>query len=138
MDSISRTRRSWNMSRISGKNTSPELSVRSFLHGLGFRFRLHDRRLPGKPDIVLKKYRTVIFVHGCFWHQHKGCRFAYSPKSNVDFWSSKFARNGDRHDEVTKALKRLHWRVVVIWECELKDMKKLEKKLLKSLPQTNL
>lgn len=133
MDSISKTHRSWNMSRIPGKHTSPERFVRALLHGLGFRFRLHDRSLPGKPDIVLKKFKTVIFVHGCFWHRHKGCRFAYTPKSNVEFWQAKFFRNVARHDEVMKELKQLHWRPLVIWECETADVTKLNKKLLRHL-----
>lgn len=118
MDSLSREHRSWNMSRIRGKDTRPELRVRSALHRLGYRFRLNRRDLPGKPDIVLPRYQTVIFVHGCFWHRHPGCRFAYTPKSRVEFWQAKFQRNVERHREVEEELTTLGWRVLVIWECE--------------------
>lgn len=118
MDSLSREHRSWNMSRIRGKDTRPELRVRSALHRLGYRFRLNRRDLPGKPDIVLPRYQTVIFVHGCFWHRHPGCRFAYTPKSRVEFWQAKFERNVARHREVEEELTTLGWRVLVIWECE--------------------
>jgi DNA mismatch endonuclease (patch repair protein) len=118
LDSLSREHRSWNMSRIRGKDTRPELRVRSALHRLGYRFRLNRRDLPGKPDIVLPRYQTVIFVHGCFWHRHPGCRFAYTPKSRVEFWQAKFQRNVERHREVEEELTTLGWRVLVIWECE--------------------
>lgn len=118
MDRITKEHRSWNMSRIGGKNTKPELRVRKALHHMGFRFRLHRKDLPGHPDIVLPKYKTVILVHGCYWHRHPGCRFAYTPKTNVDFWTHKFAENVER-DRLNKAeLQRLGWRVSVIWECE--------------------
>ncbi|MES0491809.1 MAG: DNA mismatch endonuclease Vsr, partial [Leptospirales bacterium] len=92
-DLLSKEKRSWNMSRIQGKNTKPELIVRSYLHSLGYRFRIHRKDLPGKPDIVLTKYKLVIFVHGCYWHRHKNCKLAYTPKSNVDFWLKKFDEN---------------------------------------------
>lgn len=133
MDRLSKQRRSWNMSRIRGKDTKPEIRVRSLLHRMGFRFRLHRRDLPGKPDIVLPAYRTVIFVHGCFWHRHPGCRFAYTPKSRVDFWQTKFRRNVERHQEVTAALEELGWRVVVIWECETASDEQLEQRLYDEL-----
>lgn len=106
------------MSRIRGKDTRPELRVRSALHRLGYRFRLNRRDLPGKPDIVLPRHQTVIFVHGCFWHRHPGCRFAYTPKSRVEFWQTKFQRNVERHREVEEELQTLGWRVLVVWECE--------------------
>lgn len=115
---MSREHRSWNMSRIRGKDTRPELRVRSALHRLGYRFRLNRRDLPGKPDIVLPRHQTVIFVHGCFWHRHPGCRFAYTPKSRVEFWQTKFQRNVERHREVEEELQTLGWRVLVVWECE--------------------
>ena len=118
MDSLTPSHRSWNMSRIRGKDTQPEVRVRSALHRMGYRFRLHRKDLPGKPDIVLPKYSTVVFVHGCFWHRHPGCRFAYTPKSRVEFWQTKFDRNVERHREVELSLKELGWHVVVIWECE--------------------
>lgn len=129
MDKISKSKRSWNMSRIKGKNTSPELKVRSLLHGLGYRFRLHRKDLPGCPDIVLPKLQKVIFVHGCFWHRHQGCKYATTPSTNVDFWLRKFDVNVERDREVQKRLKQLGWTVLVIWECDLKDSTKLKRKL---------
>jgi DNA mismatch endonuclease (patch repair protein) len=119
MDSISKERRSWNMSRIRSKNTRPELLVRSILHRSGYRFRLHSRGLPGHPDIVLPKWKTVVFVHGCFWHRHKGCRFAYSPKSRKAFWRKKFRENMKRDVRKAEALTSSGWTVVTVWECEL-------------------
>jgi len=119
MDRISEEQRSWNMSRIRGKNTQPELIVRSTLHRLGYRFRLHRSDLPGKPDVVLPKYRTCIFVHGCYWHRHSGCKYAYEPKSRVDFWQKKFRDNVERDKRKRKELERLGWNVVVIWECQV-------------------
>ena len=108
------------MSRIRGKNTTPEILVRKGLHARGFRFRLHNKKLPGCPDIVLPKYGVAIMVNGCFWHGHKGCRYATEPKSNVEFWEAKIARNRHR-DEVTAAhLEALGWTVITIWECELR------------------
>src|SRR3954465_6124863 len=118
MDRLSREHRSWNMSRIRCANTTPELIVRSILHQLGFRFRKSSARaLPGRPDVVLPKYKTVVLVHGCFWHRHRDCKFAYTPKSRQDFWRSKFETNQKRDLLVTKQLRRLGWRVVVVWEC---------------------
>jgi len=133
MDRLTKQHRSWNMSRIRGKDTKPEMRVRSLLHRMGFRFRLHRNDLPGKPDIVLPAYGTVIFVHGCFWHRHPGCRFAYQPKSRVDFWQTKFRRNVERHQEVTAELEELGWRVVVIWECETASEEQLERRLYDEL-----
>ena len=121
-DIISKERRSWNMGRIRGRDTGPEMRVRSLLHGLGYRFRLHDKSLPGRPDIVLRRYHTVVFVHGCFWHRHAGCRYAYSPKSRTDFWEEKFARNVVRDQDVQSSLSTAGWRVVIIWECETQDL----------------
>ena len=119
-DILSKTQRSYNMSRIRGKNTKPEILVRKGLHACGFRFRLHNKKLPGSPDIVLPKYGVAIMVNGCFWHGHKGCRYATKPKSNVEFWETKIARNRHR-DEVTEAhLQALGWHVITIWECEIK------------------
>jgi len=118
MDIISEERRSWNMSRIRGKDTKPEIKVRSMLHRMGYRFRLHRKDLPGKPDIVLPKYNTVIFVHGCFWHRHKGCKFAYTPKSRVDFWNAKFDDTVARDKRNRKQLQAKGWNVEIIWECE--------------------
>jgi DNA mismatch endonuclease (patch repair protein) len=118
------------MSGIRGKNTKPELIVRSFLHRAGLRFRLHAK-LPGKPDLVFPKYRTVVFVHGCFWHRHKSCRFATTPASNVKFWLEKFNANVQRDERVKKQLRNLGWSVLTIWECEAKSQKKLEALALK-------
>ena len=121
MDRLSREQRSWNMSRIRGRDTGPERVVRSLLHRMGFRFRLHRADLPGRPDIVLPKYRTVILVHGCFWHRHRGCRYAYVPKSRKDFWTRKFARNVERDKEVRQLLRKAGWKLLVVWECETAD-----------------
>lgn len=103
------------------------------LHHMGYRFRLHRKDLPGKPDIVLPKYKTVVFVHGCFWHRHPGCRYAYMPKSRIDFWQKKFARNVERHEEVETELKAQGWQVVIVWECETKDEDELYEVLTKNL-----
>ena len=119
-DKLSSTQRKYCMSRIRGKNTKPEILVRKGLHARGFRFRLHNKKLPGRPDIVLPKYGVAIMVNVCFWHGHKGCQYATKPKTNVAFWETKIARNRHR-DEVTMAhLWALGWHVVTIWECELR------------------
>ena len=121
MDRISKERRSWNMSRIRSRDTKPELLVRSLLHRNGFRFRLHRRDLPGTPDIVLPKYKTVILVHGCFWHQHPGCRRAKRPQTRAEFWRVKLDANITRDAAASAALERAGWRTLVIWECEIGD-----------------
>ena len=119
-DTLSQTQRHKCMSSIQGKNTKPEILVRKGLHARGFRFRLYNKKLPASPDIVLPKYGVVIMVNGCFWHGHKGCRYATKPKTNVEFWETKIARNRHR-DEVTEAhLHALGWHVITIWECELR------------------
>lgn len=119
-DKLSSTQRKYCMSRIRGKNTKPEILVRKGLHARGFRFRLHNKKLPGSPDIVLPKYGVAIMVNGCFWHGHKGCQYATKPKTNVEFWEAKIARNRHR-DEVTEAhLQALGWHVIVVWECEIR------------------
>lgn len=115
--------RSYNMSRIRGTNTKPEMIVRKWLWSHGFRYRLNHRLLPGKPDIVMRKYRTCIFVNGCFWHGHEGCRFYTVPKSNVDFWKNKVARNKERDHDVQLRLAEMGWHCITIWECELKGEK---------------
>ena len=107
------------MSRIRAANTKPELIVRSILHRLGYRFRLGGRKLPGRPDVVLTRHKTAVFVHGCFWHRHRGCRLAYTPKSNVAFWLQKFSENVIRDRRVRRHLARLGWTVVVVWECQV-------------------
>lgn len=128
-DKLTSSQRSHCMSRIRGKNTKPEILVRKGLHARGFRFRLHNKELPGSPDIVLPKYGVAIMVNGCFWHGHKGCRYATKPKSNVEFWETKIARNKHR-DEVTAAhLEALGWTVITIWECELRTSSQLDDRL---------
>ena len=133
MDHLSTAQRSWNMSRIRDKDTRPELAVRRMLHRLGFRFRLHTRTLPGSPDIVMPRHRTVVLVHGCYWHRHPSCRFAYMPKSRVDFWNQKFAQNVRRDKRVARALRCDGWRVVTIWECQTPDPSKLQTLLQRRL-----
>ena len=128
------------MSRIRSGNTKPEMIVRSLLHSMGYRFRLHGRVskkyykkgiLPGKPDIVLAKYKTVIFVHGCFWHRHEGCKRATLPKSNKGYWNSKLKSNILRDDLNEDKLKSMGWCVIIVWECETRDFEKLENKIIK-------
>jgi DNA mismatch endonuclease (patch repair protein) len=120
MDVVDKATRSRMMSGIRGKNTKPELIVRRHLHGKGLRYRLHAR-LPGKPDLVFPKHCTALFVHGCFWHRHPACQYATTPKSNADFWQTKFTSNLRRDVEVQKSLTALGWRVLVIWECQTND-----------------
>ena len=133
-DHLSRQRRSWNMSRIRGGNTAPERAVRSALHALGLRFRLHNKTLPGTPDIVMRRWNTVVFVHGCFWHRHEGCRFSYTPKSRLTFWMSKFVENVARDERARHALTALGWRVITIWACEISDTRKLSRRLDRLFP----
>jgi DNA mismatch endonuclease, patch repair protein len=115
--------RSYNMSRIRSRNTKPEMQVRKFLHGQGFRYKLHDKKLPGKPDIVLPKYKTVIFIHGCFWHGHKGCKYFVVPKTRTDWWLHKINSNIANDTKAIKALKKNGWKVIHLWECNLKKTK---------------
>lgn len=117
------------MRAVKRANTKPEMIVRQALHALGLRFRLHRRDLPGSPDIVLPKFRTVIFVHGCFWHRHPGCRYATTPKSRQEYWLPKFESNVERDARKEAQLRELDWRVVVIWECETKSLEMLEARL---------
>tara|TARA_Y200000002_G_scaffold122537_1_gene100578 strand:+ start:278 stop:694 length:417 start_codon:yes stop_codon:yes gene_type:complete len=121
--------RSKNMSAIKSKNTKPEIEVRKLLHSMGFRFRLHRKDLPGSPDIFLPKFKTVIFVHGCFWHRHENCKYSSTPKTRVQFWEKKFNSNILRDLENQKKIKDIGLRSIIIWECELKNKKELEKKL---------
>ena len=120
MDRLSPERRSWLMSRIRGSNTKPEIEVRSMLHGMGYRFRLHRRDLPGTPDIVLPGRAAVVFVHGCFWHQHVGCKKATIPLQNADFWMRKLTANCQRDIRNREDLQKMGWNVLVIWECQRK------------------
>ncbi len=129
MDKLTPEHRSWNMRRIQSGNTKPELIVRSMLHRLGYCFRVHRKDLPGKPDIVLPKYNSIIFVHGCFWHRHAACKYAYTPKSRVNFWKQKFTQNIERDKRNIQVLNEKGWNVLVIWECETKNMDVLIKKV---------
>ena len=123
--------RSRNMSAIKSKNTKPEIAVRKLLHSMGYRFRLHRKDLPGSPDIVLPKYKTVIFVHGCFWHRHENCKYASTPKTRKEFWENKFKLNLKRDADVQEKIKSIGWQSVVIWECEIKNILALNNKLQK-------
>ncbi|MGF6393384.1 DNA mismatch endonuclease (patch repair protein) [Pseudomonas plecoglossicida] len=114
------------MSRVKSRDTIPELAVRKVLYGMGYRYRLHSTAVPGKPDIVLKRFRAAIFVHGCFWHRHPGCKFAYVPKSRVEFWTKKFEANVRRDETVKKQLSDLGWKSLTIWECETKSSETIE------------
>jgi DNA mismatch endonuclease (patch repair protein) len=125
-DVHSQVTRSYNMSRVRSKNTKPELVVRKFLHGQGFRYRLHVSSLPGKPDMVLPKYKTVIFIHGCFWHGHKGCRYFVIPKTRTEWWLQKIKGNQKNDQLSTIQLQVLGWKVISVWECELKKGMKEE------------
>ena len=133
VDTISEEKRSWNMSRIKGKNTKPEIIVRSLLHKAGYRFRIHRKDLPGKPDIILPKHNTVIFVNGCYWHRHPGCRYAYTPKSRIEFWNAKFAGTVERDIKHRRQLIDMGWKVEVIWECETGNLNELIEKINKIL-----
>lgn len=136
MDTLNRERRSWNMAQIRGQDTKPELVVRSILHRLGARFRLHRKDLPGRPDIVLPRHRLIVFVHGCFWHRHRGCQYAYSPKSNVDAWTEKFRQNVSRDRRMKQELQERGWKVVVVWECETRHIDALVASLAGLLRRT--
>lgn len=129
MDVLTVECRSALMARIQGKNTKPELAVRRIAHGLGYRYRLHRRDLPGTPDLTFSQLKKIIFVHGCFWHQHGGCRYAYKPKSNTVFWEQKFSTNRKRDTDVLRKLHGLGWKTLVVWECETEKPKKLFSKI---------
>ena len=133
-DKLTPEKRSWNMSRIKGNDTKIEVEVRKYLFSKGYRFRKNDKRYPGKPDIVLPKYHVAIFVHGCFWHRHEGCKDATTPKTRTEFWLEKFDKNVKNDQIKQEKLRELGWKVIVIWECELKrsfqeTMDKVEKEL---------
>jgi len=130
MDVVDTATRSRMMAGIRGKDTRPEQIVRSFLHRAGLRFRLHAK-LPGKPDLVLPKYRAAVFVHGCFWHRHAGCRYATTPSSNIEFWQAKFDANVARDKRVSRELRKEGWHVFVVWSCRISDsrMQSLERKI---------
>lgn len=132
-DIVSRSKRKEMMSSVKQRHTKPEITVRKLLHRLGYRFRLHDKKLPGTPDIVLPKYKSVIFVHGCFWHQHENCRKARRPTSNVEFWNEKLDKNIERDSRKESELKNTGWKVLTIWDCEIKYEETLIGKIKKNL-----
>jgi len=121
MDVHDKKTRSYNMSKIKGKNTKPEALVRKYLFSKGFRFRINDRRYPGHPDIVLPKYKTCVFVNGCFWHLHEGCKYFVWPKTNIEFWHKKITGNAERDNKNHAELISSGWKVIIVWECELKS-----------------
>jgi DNA mismatch endonuclease (patch repair protein) len=128
-DNLTPERRSWQMSRVGGKNTGPELRVRRVAHALGLRFRLHGADLPGRPDIVLPRRKAVVFVNGCFWHRHANCRRTTMPATRSDYWMAKFAATEARDARTTQQLQAAGWRVIVIWECETRDAAAVERAL---------
>jgi len=123
-DFLTPEERSERMARIKSAHTRPEVALRKTLHNLGLRYRLNSATLPGKPDLVFPRYKTVVFVHGCFWHRHQNCNIATTPKSNTSFWVDKFSKNVARDERVTSLLRSLGWRVFVVWECEVSSLKK--------------
>lgn len=132
-DKLSASRRSWLMSRVKGTNTTPEIAVRKIVHALGFRFRIHGKSLPGKPDIVLTKLKKIILVHGCFWHGHADCPKARVPKTRPEFWAKKFEYNRAKDKRNLRDLKAMGWKILVVWQCELKDARKLRRRLRRFL-----
>lgn len=135
-DVHTKKQRSYNMSQIRSKNTKPELIVRSWLHKQGYRFRLHDKKLPGKPDIVLPKYKTIIFIHGCYWHGHKGCKYFTIPKTRTDWWTIKLLNNKKKDIQNYRMLHKTGWQVINVWECKLKP-NLIEKTLSKIIKKIN-
>lgn len=121
--------RSYIMSRIRSKNTSPEMCIRKFLHNNGFRYSLHKKELPGRPDIYLKKYKTVVFVNGCFWHMHEGCRHFVIPKTRTEWWTEKLNKNKERDEKAIEELKAMGYKVIVVWECEISTIEKRKHRL---------
>ena len=140
MDNRSKEARSRNMSRIPSKNTKPEEAVRKYLFSQGFRYRKNVSKLPGKPDIVLPMYKTVVFVNGCFWHAHQGCKWFVPPKSNSEFWQNKFNYNANRDEQNYQKLRDLGWKVVVVWECEIRhgDAEKRLKRFVEEIKKLEI
>ena len=136
MDIKSKEARSQNMSAIRSKNTTPEIYLRKLLFAEGYRYRIAEKSIPGHPDMFLRKYNTAIFMHGCFWHRHSGCKYAYTPKSRVEFWQKKFEANVSRDKQNEQELKKLGWNVIVIWECETPQISNAEF-LLKKIKYCN-
>lgn len=137
MDTLSPEERSERMGRVKGKDTKPELVVRRLVHRLGFRYRLHFSKLPGKPDLVFTRRKCVIFVHGCFWHRHSGCALCRMPKSRLEFWGPKLEENRKRDSRNQKMLRKDGWRLLVIWECQLADQEELKRRILEFLVKTD-
>ena len=133
MDIISPEKRSKIMSKIRSKNTKPEMAVRRLVHSLGYRYRLHDNKLPGKPDLVFRKHHKVIFGHGCFWHQHNSCQDGKLPSSNINYWQPKFEKNIKKDKDSQSKLEKLNWKFLVLWECEIKKRDELAKKIINFL-----
>ncbi|MDP2983998.1 MAG: DNA mismatch endonuclease Vsr [Candidatus Latescibacter sp.] len=134
-DRLTPKRRSWLMSRVPSKDTTPEFIVRRLVHAMGYRYRLHRSDLPGKPDIVLPRHKKIIFVHGCFWHRHKACRKASVPKSRTAFWLDKFEKNVKRDTRNIGILKKQGWKILVVWQCQTTDRDKLEQRLRRFLDE---
>lgn len=138
VDVLTPEQRHRNMSRIRGKDTGPELQLRSMLHRAGYRFRLHYPKLPGRPDIVLPKYKAAVFVHGCFWHRHEGCKYATEPKTRPEFWEKKFLDNLDRDSRNRKEVSAAGWQVIIVWGCEIKnEPRKILRRLCRNLMEEN-
>ncbi|MFW6114303.1 MAG: very short patch repair endonuclease [bacterium] len=135
MDSLTPAQRSERMSRVKSKDTKPEVRVRRLVHGLGYRYRLHGRKLPGCPDLVFAGRRKVIFVHGCFWHRHPGCGNTRLPKSKLGFWKSKLEENRRRDLRNQRLLRQIGWEFLVVWECETRDLEQLTKKIVEFLEE---
>jgi len=135
MDNLTKEQRKLCMTRITSKNTRPERIVKQILSKEGWRYKLHSAKLPGKPDIVISKIKTIILINGCFWHQHKGCKWQAMPKSNLSYWGKKLKRNVEKQKEDIKKLKKAGWKVIIVWECEVKNEKKLSNKLKAKLKQ---
>lgn len=117
------------MSSVKRQNTGPEVRVRKLLHAMGYRFRLHKKELPGTPDIALSRYKAAIFVHGCFWHQHRGCKYSRRPSSNISYWNKKLDANIERDRKNIKELVKLGWKVLILWQCEIKDAEAIKRKI---------
>jgi DNA mismatch endonuclease, patch repair protein len=137
-DHVSSSKRSEIMSAVRSKETKPELAVRRLLHALGYRFRLHDARLPGKPDIVLKSRKKVVFVHGCFWHRHPKCKYAGIPKTRTEYWKEKFKRNVRRDRLAESELLDMGWKSLTVWQCELKNPESLSRKMVEFLEEIDV
>lgn len=135
-DVHTKAQRSYNMSRIKGKDTKPEMLVRKYLHAQGFRYKLHDKTLPGKPDLVLPKYKTVIFIHGCFWHGHTNCKYFKIPQTRTQWWTDKISYNKSKDRQTVKAIRKDGWKIIIVWECNLKKGK-AEKTLNKLVSALN-